>query len=93
LALLGTLFRAIDEAEAQGILATAWDGGARYFDTAPLYGLGLSETRINPFLRGRPRDCHVISTKVGRLLPAVRPGQGDGAGKWIDVPLRWERFD
>ncbi len=42
--------------------------GVRYFDTAPLYGLGLSETRLNRFLRGKPRDDYVLSTKVGRLL-------------------------
>jgi D-threo-aldose 1-dehydrogenase len=90
---LGNLFRAISEPEAQAILEAAWEGGVRYFDTAPLYGLGLSETRINPFLRGKPRGDYVISTKVGRLLTAVPPGAGDGAGKWIDVPSRRERFD
>jgi D-threo-aldose 1-dehydrogenase len=40
----------------------------RYFDTAPLYGLGLSETRLNRFLRDKPRDDYVLSTKIGRLL-------------------------
>jgi D-threo-aldose 1-dehydrogenase len=90
---LGNLFTAISEAEAQAILDAAWAAGVRYFDTAPLYGLGLSETRINHFLRGKPRDDYVISTKVGRLLSAVPPGQGDGAGKWVDVPSRKERYD
>jgi D-threo-aldose 1-dehydrogenase len=90
---LGNLFTAISEAEAQAILEAAWDAGVRYFDTAPLYGLGLSETRINRFLRGKPRDDYVISTKVGRLLSAVPRGQGDGAGKWVDVPSRKERYD
>jgi D-threo-aldose 1-dehydrogenase len=90
---LGNLFRAITEYEAQAVLEGAWAAGVRYFDTAPLYGLGLSETRINRFLRGKPRGDYVLSTKVGRLLSAVPPGQGDGAGKWIDVPSRKERFD
>lgn len=90
---LGNLFRAISEAEAQAVLEAAWAAGVRYYDTAPLYGLGLSETRINHFLRGKPREEYVLSTKVGRLLEAVPPGQGDGAGKWIDVPSRRERFD
>lgn len=90
---LGNLFRAITEAEAQALLEAAWAGGVRHFDTAPLYGLGLSETRLNRFLRGKPRGDYVISTKVGRLLSAVPPGTGDGAGKWIDVPSRRERFD
>jgi D-threo-aldose 1-dehydrogenase len=90
---LGNLFRAISEDEAQAVLDAAWAGGVRYYDTAPLYGLGLSETRINRFLRGKPRREYVISTKVGRLLQAVPPGQGDGAGKWVDVPSRRERYD
>lgn len=90
---LGNLFRAISEAEAQAVLEAAWAAGVRYYDTAPLYGLGLSETRINHFLRGKPRGDYVLSTKVGRLLEAAAPGQGDGAGKWIDVPSRRERFD
>jgi D-threo-aldose 1-dehydrogenase len=90
---LGNLFRAVTEAEAQAVLEAAWAAGVRYFDTAPLYGLGLSETRINHFLRGKPRQDYVISTKVGRLLSAAPPGLGDGAGKWFDVPARHERFD
>src|SRR5690242_20390081 len=65
---LGNLYRAIGEKTAQETLQTAWDVGCRYFDTAPLYGLGLAETRLNHFLKGRPRDRYVLSTKVGRLM-------------------------
>ena len=90
---LGNLYRAISEADAQGILARAWAGGVRYFDTAPLYGLGLSETRINHFLRGKRRDDYVISTKIGRHLRACAPDKRDGVGKWFDVPARNEIFD
>ena len=70
---LGNLYRAISEAEAQATLEAAWDGGVRYFDTAPLYGLGLSETRLNHFLRGRPRADLLLSTKVGRLMKVSAP--------------------
>ena len=90
---LGNLYRAISEHDAQGILARAWAGGVRYFDTAPLYGLGLSETRINHFLRGHRRDDYVISTKIGRLMHACAPDKRDGFGKWFDVPARNEQFD
>ncbi len=90
---LGNLFRAITEDEAQATLQRAWDAGVRYFDTAPLYGLGLSETRINHFLRGRPRADYVISTKVGRLFRATAPDRRDGFGKWYDVPARNEIYD
>jgi D-threo-aldose 1-dehydrogenase len=90
---LGNLFKAISEAEAQAILEAAWEAGVRYFDTAPLYGLGLSETRINHFLRGKPRDAYVLSTKVGRILEVTTPEKRDGIGKWVDVPSRRERYD
>ena len=47
-------------------LDAAWDAGVRAFDTAPHYGVGLSEQRLGDFLDGRPRDEFVLSTKVGR---------------------------
>ncbi|MBF9023973.1 aldo/keto reductase [Rhodobacterales bacterium HKCCD6035] len=90
---LGNLYRAISEEDAQNTLKDAWDAGLRYFDTAPLYGLGLSETRINHFLRGKPREDYVISTKVGRLMQVTAPEARDGFGKWFDVPARREVFD
>ena len=90
---LGNLYRAIPDAEADAILDAAWEGGVRYYDTAPLYGLGLSETRLNRFLRGKPRDAYVLSTKIGRLFRATTPDARDGFGKWFDVPSRNEVYD
>lgn len=90
---LGNLYRAIPDGEADAVLEAAWTAGVRYFDTAPLYGFGLSETRLNRFLRGKRRDDYVLSTKVGRLLRAVPQGKGDGIGKWFDVPSRAEIYD
>jgi D-threo-aldose 1-dehydrogenase len=54
--------------EASRTVEAAWDGGIRYFDTAPHYGLGLSERRLGEALRAHPRAEYVVSTKVGRLL-------------------------
>ena len=91
---LGNLYRAITEDEAQATLTRAWELGVRYFDTAPLYGLGLSETRLNRFLRGHPRDAYVLSTKVGRLLRRCAPFEPrDTIGKFFDVPARREVYD
>lgn len=90
---LGNLYRAISDDEAHAILQLAWDNGVRYYDTAPLYGLGLSETRLNRFLRGKPRDEYVLSTKVGRLLKVCHPDERDGFGKWFEVPSRKEVYD
>ncbi|HVI91022.1 MAG TPA: aldo/keto reductase [Dongiaceae bacterium] len=65
---LGNLFAVVPEDEAQATLEAAWASGRRLFDTAPLYGYGLSERRVGDALRDRPRDEFVLSTKVGRLI-------------------------
>jgi D-threo-aldose 1-dehydrogenase len=65
---LGNLFSAMTDEQAGAVLDAAWECGIRYFDTAPHYGLGLAERRLGAFLRERPRDEFVVSTKVGRLL-------------------------
>lgn len=90
---LGNLYRAISDDDARATLDAAWDGGVRYYDTAPLYGLGLSETRLNPFLRGKPRDEYVLSSKVGRLMQPCAPEHRAGVGKWFEVPQRREQYD
>lgn len=90
---LGNLYRAVSDEDADATLDSAWGTGSRYFDTAPLYGLGLSETRLNPFLRGRRRDDYVLSTKVGRLMRACPPDQRTGIGKFFDTPSRREVYD
>jgi len=64
----GNLYRARSDEEFAAAVDAAWDNGIRYFDTAPHYGLGLSERRLGAALRSRPRDDYVVSTKVGRLL-------------------------
>ncbi len=90
---LGNLYRGLSDDDAHAALEAAWEGGVRYFDTAPLYGLGLSERRLGRMLRGKTRDDYVISTKVGRLMQVAPPDQRTGVGKWFDVPNRREVFD
>lgn len=90
---LGNLYRAISDEDAHQTLQRAWDGGVRYYDTAPLYGLGLAETRLNRFLRGKPRDEYVLSSKIGRLMQVCTPEDRTGLGKWFEVPQRQEVFD
>ncbi|TIM07659.1 aldo/keto reductase [Mesorhizobium sp.] len=70
-AAVGGLYRACPRETAMQTLQVAWDTGLRYFDTAPFYGFGLSERRFGDFLRDKPRDSYVLSTKVGRLLRPV----------------------
>ncbi len=65
---LGGLYEPVSDECAQATLEAAWQCGIRYFDTAPLYGLGLSERRLGRFLAGKPRHAFAVSTKVGRVL-------------------------
>lgn len=90
---LANLYRAVSDEDAQAALEAAWAGGVRMFDTAPLYGLGLAETRLNRFLRGKRRDDYVLSSKVGRLLRPCAPEARSGIGKFFEVPNRAEVYD
>jgi D-threo-aldose 1-dehydrogenase len=65
---LGNFYRSTSDEQARAAVDAAWDGGIRYYDTAPHYGIGLSERRLGEALRARPRDEYIVSTKVGRLL-------------------------
>ncbi len=90
---LGNLYRPMTEKEARLLLDTVWEVGCRYFDTAPLYGLGLSETRLNGFLREKPRHAFLISTKVGRLLDVCASKERSRPNAFFETPSRRERFD
>jgi D-threo-aldose 1-dehydrogenase len=90
---LGNLYRPMTEKEARATLDAAWAVGCRYYDTAPLYGLGLSEARLNGFLRAKPRDSFLISSKIGRLLEVCPPAERSQQGAFFETPSRRERFD
>jgi D-threo-aldose 1-dehydrogenase len=82
---IGGLYAPVSDQAAAETLQAAWDAGIRAFDTAPHYGVGLSERRIGDFLTGRPRADFVVSTKVGRrLLPA--DGPVDGIDEFYGTP-------
>ncbi|MEE1802003.1 aldo/keto reductase [Streptomyces sp. JV176] len=70
---IGNLYTPVDPGQAREAVDAAWEAGIRYFDTAPHYGLGLSERRLGEALRERPRSAYTLSTKVGRILEPV-PG-------------------
>ncbi|MFF9042088.1 aldo/keto reductase [Streptomyces sp. NPDC014892] len=86
---IGNLYRTTPAEDAAAALDAAWDAGIRYFDTAPHYGLGLSERRLGAALRHRPRDEYVVSSKVGRLLvPNEHPAGVDTEGFVVHDDLR-----
>ncbi len=75
---------AVSDEDANLSLETAWGKGIRYFDTAPLYGSGMSETRLGNFLQKQNREEFVISTKVGRLI--VNTEKSKAVEKFIGSP-------
>ena len=90
---LGNLYRAISNEQALQTLQAAWANQIRYYDTAPLYGFGIAETRIGSFLREQPRDQFLLSTKVGRVLQRCAPDVREGIGKFFEVPSRQMGYD
>jgi D-threo-aldose 1-dehydrogenase len=82
---IGNQFRNVPEEDARAVIKGAWDAGLRYFDTAPMYGHGLSEHRLGEALRAYPRNDYVLSSKVGRLLKPVPEG-GLTSFFWVNMP-------
>ena len=88
---IGNLYHSVTDAQAQEVIAAAWQEGIRYFDTAPHYGRGLSEQRLGNFLRNKPRESYTLSTKVGRVLsPGHAMSEADG---FIDPLPNDVRYD
>ncbi|GAA2816576.1 aldo/keto reductase [Nonomuraea rubra] len=86
---LGGLFTPLPDEVAAEALAAAWEGGIRYFDTSPHYGIGHSERLIGEFLRRVPREQYVLSTKVGRLL--VEQEAAGRTDEFFQVPATHRR--
>ncbi|WP_432988286.1 aldo/keto reductase [Dactylosporangium sp. CA-233914] len=87
---LGNLYHERSDEAARAIVDAAWECGIRYFDTAPHYGLGLSERRLGAALRDRPRAGYTLSTKVGRRLEPVGE-DGDDLADGFAVPRTHRR--
>jgi len=81
---LGNMYVAMSERSVIDTLSAAYAAGMRYYDTAPLYGHGLSELRLGGGLRMFADPNVIVSSKVGwRLRPAF--GKPTGAGLFRDI--------
>jgi len=89
-AVIGNLYTEVGDAQAHEAVTAAWQSGIRYFDTAPHYGLGLSERRLGEALREHPREAYTISTKVGRRLEPS-DAEGDDLANGFAVPATLRR--
>jgi D-threo-aldose 1-dehydrogenase len=90
---MGDLWEKLPEDRVAAAFQTAYDGGVRYFDTAPWYGNTLAEHRLGHFLRQQPKNGFALSTKVGRVYR--RPAHPDDAppGPWAGGLPFMLRFD
>ncbi len=88
---LGNLGQLVSDADVTAVMQHAWASGIRYFDTAPHYGRGLSEQRMGAFLKDKPRDDYVLSTKVGRVLsPGAQLAEADGFIQPLPNAVRYD---
>ncbi|MFE2557863.1 aldo/keto reductase [Streptomyces sp. NPDC059352] len=90
-AAIGNLLTRVPDHEADQAVNAAWESGLRYFDTAPHYGLGLSERRLGRTVRSLPRTQFTVSTKVGRILEPVARPVGDDLVNGFAVPAAYRR--
>lgn len=72
----------VDEKTALETLAAAIDAGVTLFDTADIYGMGLSEERLGKAIRGK-RHGLVIATKVGNREDAGGAAVKDFSPAWV----------
>lgn len=89
---VGNIFREIDEETSDAMFRASWDAGVRFYDTAPMYGHGLSELRTGQSLRWKNRADFVLSSKVGRLLRPARRDSIDFA-PWVNAAPFTMEFD
>ncbi len=88
----GNMYARLDETAAEEIVAAAYAEGIRYCDTAPLYGYGMSETRLGQGLQRVPREEMILSSKVGYMLVPRPAGQEDHT-PFVDIPPLASVFD
>lgn len=89
---LGNMYRATDPEVAHETVDAAFRNGLRYFDTAPVYGFGLAETRLGEAIQSLPRADIVISSKVGYDLVAI-PDSEVKPVLWDEAPPFRADFD
>lgn len=87
---VGNLYQAISDEKAGKTLRAAIASGINVFDTAPRYGLGLSERRIGDALRNLSAQDYVLSTKVGRILTPEPNAKVNEIRYGFETPMPFE---
>ncbi|HEY54200.1 MAG TPA: aldo/keto reductase [Caldilineae bacterium] len=79
----------VDEDDAMATLHRALDLGVNFFDTADVYGDGLSERRIARLRRERSEPFYVVTKAGRRLNPHVADGyNAENLNRFVDRSLK-----
>lgn len=89
---LGNLYNAVSEEQALATVERALQLGFKHIDTAPFYGLGMSEGRVGRALQGHRREEYTLSTKVGRVLVPSEEKEINPS-YWVEAPKMKAVFD
>lgn len=90
---LANMYASVREDEAAKLIKGARSLGVSFFDTAPCYGVGLSEQRLGAILPQLPRSSFVLSTKVGYDLVAPDEGEDVEPSLFVECPRLTTRYD
>lgn len=86
---LGDAWGEVSDADAAETLDAAAAAGITLFDTADVYGAGLSERRIAAWRRANPDWQGTVLTKMGRLVPQTHEAYRlDAFRRWLDDSRR-----
>lgn len=89
----GNAYKEISLETVIAIIDIAWEMGVRAFDTAALYGYGLSEERIAEALKKYPREEYILSTKVGYILEELKENEALNPDVFINPLPKKIHFD
>jgi aryl-alcohol dehydrogenase-like predicted oxidoreductase len=88
-----TIARSLSEKEALTMVHKALEWGVNFFDTAPNYGLGTSESRLGEALKDFDRSKIVINTKFGHTVSGGRNYRADYIRESLEGSLRRLKMD
>ena len=74
--------RRLDRAGTEAVVHAAMEAGINFFDTADIYGYGVSEEYLSKALGSR-RDEAIIATKFGAEM-AGDPSRSGASPRWIE---------
>ena len=79
--------------QAERCIATAFDVGINFIDTANVYARGAAESLLGEVLTGRPRDSYVLGTKLFWPMNGDRGLSREQVFKQLDLSLMRLRTD